>query len=114
MLDLETWSSRRFWPTTPFERTLPGEGIEKIADVLTATMKARRRPGVPKPNVAITAGFDSRALLACSRGCRDRMRFFTAALPDLSGRIDARAAPRLAAQFGARVPAPTLAPADDA
>ena len=53
-----------------------------------------------EPHVALTAGIDSRALLACSRNVHDRLRFFTVALPDDYGAIDLGTAPRIAARFG--------------
>ena len=52
------------------------------------------------PNVSLTAGADSRLLLACGRAHLDRLRFFTVSFPDRLGDTDRRTAPRIAEQFG--------------
>ncbi len=100
-LDLGTWEMRRRWPQEAFERIAVDTVLDAVIDKLEATMRALTFPGTPPPNLAITSGFDSRTLLACSRAVVDRLNLFTVAWPDDYGAADKRTAPRVAALSGA-------------
>lgn len=98
-LDLRTWTQHRHWWPDPVEldAAVP-QLIEQIERALVSTIAALAVDA--KPNISLTAGRDSRLLLAASRALLDRVRFFTATLPDDLARIDLRTAPSLARRFG--------------
>ena len=95
-LDLATWSTERLWPTKAFVPTPtdPMETIGRIAGTVEATIGAvvAARP----VEMSLTAGRDSRMLLACSRPWLDQISFYTIALPDPTARLDCDIAKRLA------------------
>ncbi len=80
-LDLVTWEPERHWPR---EEIVPqsdaAAGIQQISDSLTGLMRslARRAPLV----LPLTAGRDSRMLLASTRTILDRCEFVTFAYTD--------------------------------
>jgi hypothetical protein len=76
-LDLETWQAVRFWPRRGFAlRGTRRTAAERVAGRLQATVCAAagdwRHVGL-----AMTAGFDSRLLLAAARPVADRLHIFT-------------------------------------
>lgn len=97
VLDLQTGSSRRFWPTGLLPRTDIASAAAEIGDLLYGSIAAaaRRRP----LSLAVTGGYDSRTLLACSRKLRPRMRFHTLAF-DGGPRYDRDVPMQLAARLG--------------
>ncbi len=97
-LDLTTWSAHRHWPTQPLDRIDVSTGLEAIGNVLGDVMTAVSRWG--EPHVGLTAGYDSRAILACSAPVVDRLRFFTLNWPDDYGKVDMGTAPTLAREVG--------------
>jgi hypothetical protein len=97
MLDLRSWQQERYWPSAPFERAQEGELIERIAWTLERTIAAAAAAG--DLNQSLTAGGDTRVMLACSRGVLDRIHFFTVDQPDLLGRVDSSVASRIASRF---------------
>ncbi len=81
-LDLETWTTRRFWPRRgEFELGLPLEtAAEQVATAMQGYVEAAvDQYGLVCPT--FTAGFDSRLILAASRNVHQRMRFFTMGQP---------------------------------
>jgi hypothetical protein len=48
----------------------------------------------------MTAGGDSRMLLACARGVKDRLELFTVALPDDGAYLDVAVARKISRRFG--------------
>ena len=98
-LNLETWQSQRHWspanilPTTDCDRS-----VAEIAEILTRQIKAiaQKYPIY----LSLTAGRDSRMLLACSRGSLERIKFFTRSIPDRAAKLDCDVATKLANRFG--------------
>lgn len=98
VLDLTGWEQARIWPLAPFDAGEIDPLVERVAITLEKTLAAAAATG--RPNVAITAGRDSRSFLACSRTVVDRLRFFTVPVPDELGAVDIATAPTLAERFG--------------
>ena len=97
-LDLRTWTAARVWPREPLEPIGLAEAVERVAASFEATIAAAVRLG--NAHDGLTAGGDTRMIVACARAHVDRIDFFTVPFPDLTGRTDARWAPRIARQFG--------------
>lgn len=74
-LELHTGRVERYWPTSPIPPSDPVEAVARCADTLSGvlTAAAARYPLA----LAMTAGIDSRLLLAASRGSVDRLTFHT-------------------------------------
>jgi hypothetical protein len=98
ILDLTTWQQIREWPTGPYERGTQDELVERIAVTIERTIAAAAVND--ELNQSMTAGGDTRVMLACSRPVLDRIHCFTVAQPDPVGRMDAIVAARLASRFG--------------
>ena len=64
-LDIHELKSYRYWPNTHLERLQINDAVEKCASYLQGALKAAayRQPLM----IAVTAGFDSRALLSASK-----------------------------------------------
>ena len=98
-LDLNDWHSQRHWspaniiPTTDCDRS-----VAEIAEILLGQIKAiaNKYPIY----LSLTAGRDSRMLLACSRSSLERVKFFTREIPDRSAKLDCDIAQELANRFG--------------
>ncbi|MDT0632210.1 hypothetical protein [Rubrivirga litoralis] len=75
VLDLGTGAPRRFWPTAPLEPRTLKSGVERGTAILRGMVAGatRRFP----LTAAVTAGVDSRLLLAACRGVTDRVAFYT-------------------------------------
>ena len=73
-LDLKRMESYRYWPNTPLIRIELDEVVRKCAAFLQGAMKAalHRHPLM----MAVTAGLDSRALLAASKEISNSVYFF--------------------------------------
>jgi len=97
ILDLRSWQQERQWPTGPLGRAPEPELIEQIAWTIERTIVAAAAGS--ELNQSLTAGGDTRVMLACSRSVLDRIHFFTVAQPDLVGRADSMLASRLASRF---------------
>jgi hypothetical protein len=97
VLSLSTWTQRRAWPQGPLAPVEPEAANELIARRVTEVLTAAGA-GAPL-NYSLTAGGDTRALLACSRESLERASFFTVGLPDESGRTDGRVASSVARRF---------------
>jgi hypothetical protein len=74
-LDLRSGEVRRYWPCSPLEATSPAVAVEKGAEILEGIMiaAAARFPLA----FGMTAGWDSRLLLASSRSIAKDVYFFT-------------------------------------
>lgn len=98
-LDLREWKTRRHWPREPYDgKADPADSIDVVTKIIerhVAAVTARS-----ESYISLTAGYDSRALLACARGHLDRLRFITLALPDRTGRIDVEMAQAIARAHG--------------
>lgn len=96
-LDLETWTTHRFWPRPGDFRSWMNfdQAVSQAAQAISAfsTAAANRF----KVAVTMTAGFDSRALLAGCRASLDRFEFFTLEAP--KSELDIYTSQRLAAKF---------------
>jgi hypothetical protein len=95
-LDLRNWTPKRHWPKTEMvARTRkPEETVSEIAALIEAFISGVTRLGPVQ--MPITAGYDSRVLLACSRSSLPSIRFFTTAIPDVSARMDCAYGRRIA------------------
>jgi hypothetical protein len=80
-LDLRSGEVRRYWPCRPLEATSLAVAEERGAEILEAVMKAAatRFPLA----FGITAGWDSRLLLASSRSIAKDIYFFTLVLHEM-------------------------------
>jgi len=99
-LDLRSWTAVRHWPNGSW--TGSSEHTEKAVESIAALIEAYIS-GVAKQaplQVPLTAGRDSRMLLACSRPSLSRIRFYTDAIPDFSGRMDCSYGRRIARRLG--------------
>ncbi len=97
-LDLARWEQARIWPPGPLDPDEVKPLVERVATTVEKTLAAMAADG--HPNIGLTAGADSRAVLACSRALLDRVRFFTIAQPDDIGITDLATTPALAKRFG--------------
>jgi len=93
-LDLESWCSHRFWPMPedcgpPVSRA---EAAQVTADHLSRFLRAMFETF--DVSMALTAGYDSRLMLAATASVRDRTHFFTMKTPN--GEIDVSASRDLA------------------
>lgn len=100
-LDLTQWRAVRHWPAVPAaEQRDPAKAVDAIGDLVARNIAAI---GSEVPvQMSLTAGRDSRMLLACARPLARDIACFTAALPDRNGRLDVHVAERLARKFELR------------
>ena len=76
-LDLNHWQTRRFWPIAPLETTQnPSETVDQIIAIVQAQIKALLG-GPKKLAFALTAGHETRMLLACARAYLKDIDFVT-------------------------------------
>jgi hypothetical protein len=110
-LELESFRQVRLWPLSPPPAIEPDRAVERIGELVESAIAAAAEAG--SASLSLTAGGDSRLLLACSRLVVDRLQLFTAKLPDTLGATDAVRAAEIAAAIG--VPHRTLSwvPATD-
>jgi len=77
-LNLETFEATRHWPSQQLETASPEEIpklVERITGAVTRTIHALAESG--PVYFHLTAGRDSRLLLACSKAVKDRLSFVT-------------------------------------
>jgi hypothetical protein len=96
-LDLRGWRTERHWLPTPPSAATSGADVavvvhERIRSAIDAV--AAEHP----LTLSLTAGRDSRVLLACARDHLDRAALFTL-VPDGTDTVDAHLAERLASRF---------------
>ena len=102
-LDLRTWSAERHWPATVELRAREtAEVVSTVVDRVRLVIAAlvEKRPVLQR----LTAGRDSRMLLACSRPFADRITFFTAEhlRSDETSWLDCTVAARMSKDLGLR------------
>lgn len=98
-LDLDSWKVVRHWPTQPLCSTSsPEEAIPEIVSIVKRNIAAVASDGTAR--LALTAGRDSRSLLACARAVADNVELFTAEIPDEDGKLDCEIAGQIANRFG--------------
>jgi hypothetical protein len=82
LLRLEDGAPSRYWPTGPIERVPYARGLDETARLLRGLMdSARRRYPLA---IAMTAGWDSRLMLALSREAAKSVYFYTLTYPHSS------------------------------
>jgi hypothetical protein len=98
-LDLTSWKAVRHWPKAPLaETTDVRQTVAEIGELVARNISAVAR-AVPI-QMSLTAGGDSRMLLACARPWASQASYCTFALPDRTGRLDVHVAQRIAKTFG--------------
>jgi len=98
-LDLDTWIPVRHWPLEALaESHDPELAYSQIGDRVTQTIRALANSG--KVAVALTAGNDSRLLLACCRTLTDHVSFVT--VEARGADLDLACAKKLANKFNLR------------
>lgn len=98
-LDLTTWSMVRHGPTwRPRGAVSVDESVERFAAIVRRNVTALT--DAYPCYLQLTAGSDSRALLACAREQRAQIATYTLRLPDLDGMTDAEIAARIADRAG--------------
>lgn len=103
-LDLMTTGPVRHWPMGPIERIEDSDDaaienlVAQIAEKTAANLAAVA--GRYPVYLSLTAGRDSRMLLAAARPVRERVRCFLARLPDDTAAQDQRVAKKIAARAG--------------
>src|SRR5690606_4644016 len=98
-LDLDNWVCVRHWPSEPIVREAdPGRSIDMIVDETRAVIETVSKAG--PTHLALTAGYDTRLLLACSKNLLGNVGFVTVDVID--GDLDITRARELAERFGLR------------
>jgi hypothetical protein len=98
-LDLDTWTAHRHWPRQPIAPSHdPAAAFNDLVGRVQATIAALA--GDRDVSVALTAGLDSRFLLAASRPFVDQVSFVTVAAP--AGALDVAVGRDLANRYGLR------------
>lgn len=86
-LDIDRWETRRHWPQGDIAQATDVEAtVRNIANQLQRNIEAVLDTG--KGYIGLTAGRDTRVLLACGRNLLDRLELFTLAVPNASGQLD--------------------------
>jgi hypothetical protein len=96
-LDLSTWKTVRHWPAGQPAFVSPdqiGAQVERIASRIERTISAVVRHG--PTTMSLTAGHDTRVLLACARDVRHKIEFGTLRIPDPKAELDCDIAERIA------------------
>jgi hypothetical protein len=99
-LDLSTWTLVRRWPTGELPIVTDTSAVHRrVATLASRTIEAVA--GTCPIQLPLTAGHDSRVLLACSRAVQDHVTLFTAHLPgETTGWRDITVAQAIAAKVG--------------
>jgi hypothetical protein len=112
-LDLQTGASQRYWPSQPL-RTL---SLDAAVDRLLALLSGQIRAAVARfdATLSLTAGIDSRLVLAAARALTDRLSIVTlrqGKMPDDHADIEvpARLLKRLGLRHEVILAAPTMTP----
>lgn len=74
-LDLSTGKSSRFWPSAPLESLTPETAIDRICTLMSGQIRAAAMRF--DLAISLTAGFDSRLMLATAREVADRICIMT-------------------------------------
>ena len=75
VLPLGGGEPRRYWPREPLPRASPRQALATLPALLDGTMRAAAHRG--ELVLGLTAGWDSRLVLAASRGVRERLSCVT-------------------------------------
>ena len=94
-LDLSTWRPHRHWPQKPIATNPDTETVTREITALTRRHIAAVAAQYPL-QMSMTAGRDSRALLAVSRPLLERAQFFTTSQPTRTAELDVHIAKRIA------------------
>jgi len=98
-LELVTWEPVRHWPTGDMAANQDIQrSVLEIASILRNQFAAIARDYPIE--MTLTAGRDTRMLLACAREQLERIKLFTIAIPDAQGMLDCRIARQIAKRFG--------------
>ncbi|WP_299640431.1 hypothetical protein [Devosia sp.] len=98
-LDLDDWTAHRHWPTEPIQpATDPATVFAGVLDRVGKTVATLA--DAKEVSIALTAGIDSRFVLAATRSLIDRVSFVTVAAP--AAKLDVVSARELAHRFGLR------------
>lgn len=97
-LNLENWTVERIWPLAPLPSLGIDQVISEIVDDARGSIDIAMRDG--SALMPLTAGNETRALLALARGREGQLTFFTGDFPGAV--IDLGTARRLAQKFGLR------------
>lgn len=98
MLDLRTWEARRMWPTATLDDADVTELASTVGDVTERALAAASALGGVR--MGLTAGGDTRVLLACGRDHVSEFDLFTLSFEDGLGVTDLVWASALAERFG--------------
>jgi len=98
-LDLSNWTPVRHWPKSTWADSgrNPEDTVRHIAALVEAFVSGAAKQAPLQ--VSLTAGYDSRMLLACSRPNLRNILFYTDAIPDFCARMDCASARRIAKRF---------------
>jgi hypothetical protein len=98
-LDLSAWGTTRHWPAQPLQAEVE---VKKAVAGIAALVKRNIAAVVTATPtyLPLTAGWDSRMLLACARTLADRLELYTAEIADERAAIDCDTARRIAKRFG--------------
>jgi len=100
-LDLSNWQSLRHWPKHPLHSE--GSVDEAVSEIAAITKKNIAAIVSRGPTyLRLTAGSDSRMLLACARSVADRLELFTVPIPGDDAFIDVGIARKIARRFRLR------------
>jgi hypothetical protein len=98
-LDLSGWHTVRHWPKQPLTESADSqEAIAEIAEIVKRQIAAVA--AVTPTYLFLTAGKDSRMLLACAKNLAERLELITLELGDETAAIDCDTAKRIAKRFG--------------
>jgi hypothetical protein len=87
-LNLGNWVRKRHWPNRPLldPTRRPDKIIRDIAGLVECFISGVTKLGAAQ--IPLTAGYDTRVLLACSRPSLPSIHFFTSPIPDVNARMD--------------------------
>ena len=97
-LDLNTWRCERHWPKTIPASTAPAQACEVINKVVSNTLDSLVKKSKNKTSVALTAGHETRYLLAVSESNWNNLSFVSVDFP--ASKLDVFTAGKLADQHG--------------
>ena len=98
-LDLGNWATARHWPSEPLDEVASIEAaVGEIATIIKRNIGAV--VAASPTYLPLTAGQDSRALLACAQGHGPKLDLYTLQIGDRGAAIDCDTAQRIARRFG--------------
>ena len=102
VLDLEAMTVSRHWPRADIPRVETEAEVRECIDVIVTGMKASMKAltSIGEVTISLTAGRDSRMLLACCREIVDQIECFTFDFDTLTGPVDLDVARLLCERHG--------------